>query len=190
VARWLRWSCQRATIPRYRGTRTRKVRDPRTPGFRLGKTGRRRRQGGLRRKAHPEPLASFADRKASRAFHENPAERPGLALHYQCRDYAPLQSRPSLPRAIRTGPYRSERRTPRSAVAAGGSCMMRASTPAPPCGAPDPVWGAPYPAPSLRPPSRSRGSGQGSPQGPDVFPAPPGSTPRSERTVPFSHRCT
>jgi hypothetical protein len=27
-------------------------------------------------------------------------ERPGLPLHYQWRDYAPLQSRPSLPHAI------------------------------------------------------------------------------------------
>jgi hypothetical protein len=57
-------------------------------------TGWRRRQGGLRRKAHPEPLPSFADRKASRAFHHHPDGRPGLPLHYQCRDYAPLQSRP------------------------------------------------------------------------------------------------
>jgi len=60
------------------------------------------RQGGLRHKAHPEPLPSLADRKASRACHENPAERPGLTLHDQCRDYAPLQSRPSLPHAIRS----------------------------------------------------------------------------------------
>ena len=73
----------------------RKVRDPRTPGFRLCNTRRRRRQAGLRRKAHPEPLPSFADRKAPRAFHQNPAGRPGLFLHYHCRDYAPLQSRPA-----------------------------------------------------------------------------------------------
>jgi hypothetical protein len=60
---------------------------PRTPGFRLFKTGRRRRQGGLRRKAHPEPLPSFADRKASRALHQNTAERPGLALRkFEPRD--------------------------------------------------------------------------------------------------------
>jgi len=29
-----------------------------------------------------------------------PPERPGLRLDYQWRDYAPLQSRPSLPHAI------------------------------------------------------------------------------------------
>ena len=28
------------------------------------------------------------------ALHHNPAQRPGLVLHYQCCDYAPLQSRP------------------------------------------------------------------------------------------------
>ena len=58
------------------------------------KTGRRRRQGGLRRKAHPEPLPSVDDSSGPRAFHHSPAQRPGLALHYQCRDYASLQSRP------------------------------------------------------------------------------------------------
>ena len=96
-----RWSCYRANIPRHRETRKlrrtlsvrRKDRDPGTPGFRLGRSGRRRGRGGLRRKAHPEHLPSFADRKAPRAFHHNRAESPGLALHYQCRDYAPLQSR-------------------------------------------------------------------------------------------------
>jgi len=55
---------------------------------------RHQRQGGLRRKAHPEPLPSFADWKAPRAFHHNPDERHGLPRHYQCCDYAPLQSRP------------------------------------------------------------------------------------------------
>jgi hypothetical protein len=62
------------------------------------------RRGGLRRKAHPEPLPSFADRKAPRAFHHKPAVRPGLPLHYQWRDYAPLQSRPPCrPRPIDHG---------------------------------------------------------------------------------------
>jgi hypothetical protein len=57
---------------------------------------------GLRRKAHPEPLPSLDDRSDPQAFHHNSAQRPGLGLHYQCRDYAPLQSRSSLPRAIRS----------------------------------------------------------------------------------------
>jgi hypothetical protein len=116
------------------------------------KTGRHRRQGGLRRKAHPEPLPFFGQRKASRAFHHIPARGPGLFLHYQCRDYAPLQSRPSLPHATHSRlpvwrssgsracrgrrlshsvplhrAYRWQRRTARSAVAAGGSCIMRAN---------------------------------------------------------------
>ena len=69
---------------------------PRTPGVQLCKTGGRRRQGSLRRNAHPEPLPSFGQRKASRAFHHIPPQRPGLGLHYQCCDYAPTQT--SLPR--------------------------------------------------------------------------------------------
>jgi hypothetical protein len=96
VARSWRWSCHRATIPRHRGTgpeayliRTSRGGHPTTPGVRLGKTGQRRRQGCLRRKAHPEPLPSLAHRKASRAFHENPAKRPSLSLHYQRRDHTP-----------------------------------------------------------------------------------------------------
>ena len=40
-----------------------------------------------------EPLPSFAHRKAPQAFHQDPAARPGLALHYQWCDYASLQSR-------------------------------------------------------------------------------------------------
>ena len=56
-----------------------------------------RGRGGLRRKAHAEPLPSFAHRKAPRAFHLSPADRPGLALHYRCCDYAALQSRPPPP---------------------------------------------------------------------------------------------
>jgi hypothetical protein len=52
-----------------------------------------RGRGGLRRKAHVEPLPSFAQRTALRAFPFNPADRSGLTLHYQCRDYAALQSR-------------------------------------------------------------------------------------------------
>jgi hypothetical protein len=31
--------------------------------------------------------------ESPRAFHLNPADRPGLTLHYRCRDYAALQSR-------------------------------------------------------------------------------------------------
>jgi len=37
---------------------------------------------GLRRKAHPEPLPSLDDRTDPQAFHHNPAQRPGLALHH------------------------------------------------------------------------------------------------------------
>ena len=70
---------------------------------------------GLRRKALPEPLPSSDARSDPQAFHHNPARRPGLALHYQWRDYAPLQSRPPCP-----APYR---------IAAGGSCIMRARPP-------------------------------------------------------------
>ena len=33
-------------------------------------------------------------RNASQALHHTDATRPGLPLHYRCRDYAPLQSRP------------------------------------------------------------------------------------------------
>ena len=93
---------------------------------------------GLRRKAHAEPLPSLDDKSDPRAFHHNPAQRPGLPLHYQCRDYAPLQSRPPcLCSLIAAGSrshgvpphraYSSERRTAISAVAACGSCIMRAS---------------------------------------------------------------
>jgi hypothetical protein len=59
-------------------------------------------RGGLRRKAHPEHLPSFADRTTSRTFHHSPAESPGPPPHYQGCDYAPLQSRPPLPRTIRS----------------------------------------------------------------------------------------
>jgi len=72
--------------------RSRQGSDP--SGSFLCKTGRCRRQCGLQRKAHPEPLPSFRQRKAPRAFHHILARGPGRCLHYQCRDYAPLQSRP------------------------------------------------------------------------------------------------
>ena len=136
---------------------------PRTPRFRLCKTERCRRQGwsapevspGQGRKAHPEPLPSLDDRSDPQAFHHNPAQRPGLALDYQCCDYAPLQSRPPclcslIAAALRRGSgsracrgrsrshsllshraYSSERRTAISAVAAGGSCIMRARSSCP-----------------------------------------------------------
>jgi hypothetical protein len=92
---------------------------------------------GLRRKAHPEPLPSLDDRSDPQAFHHNPAQRPSLALHYQGRDYAPLQSRPPFPcsliaagsRSHSLPPHRaysSERRTARSAAVASVSCIMRA----------------------------------------------------------------
>jgi len=40
----------------------------------LKSPGRHRRQGGLRRKAHPEPLPSFADRKAFGTFYASPVQ--------------------------------------------------------------------------------------------------------------------
>jgi len=45
------------------------------PTLQLHLHGHHRRQGGLRRKAHPEHLPSFIDWKASRAFHLNPARK-------------------------------------------------------------------------------------------------------------------
>ena len=60
----------------------------------LPNMGRRRGQGGLRRKAHPEHLPSVADGKVPGLSTTTPPESPDLALHYQWRDYAPLQSRP------------------------------------------------------------------------------------------------
>jgi hypothetical protein len=108
---------------------------PRTPLPKPDAGGR----DGLRRKAHLEPLPSLDDRSDPQAFHHNPAQRPGLALHYQCRDYASLQRRPpcpsplvapGLPRDRSRGsrshsvpahrPDRLQRRTAISAVAAGG----------------------------------------------------------------------
>jgi len=55
----------RPPLPRAIGSRL----EAAPTGLLLRQRGRRRRLGGLRRKAHPEHLASFADRKASRAFH-------------------------------------------------------------------------------------------------------------------------
>jgi hypothetical protein len=40
------------------------------------RTGRPRSQGGLRRKAHPEPLPSFVQRKVPRTFSRTSARRP------------------------------------------------------------------------------------------------------------------
>jgi hypothetical protein len=139
VVRLWRWLCHRATTPR----QARDRRDPRPCCFRLCKTGGGAGgRDGLRRKKHPEPLPSLDDRSAPQAFHQNPAQRPGLALHYQCRDYAPLQSR-SL--CLVPG---DRGRTARPAVAAGGSCVMRARTA---LTKPRPIPGSPRPeqAPNL-----------------------------------------
>jgi len=82
------------------------------PEGRLRKKGRRRRQGDLRNKAHPEPLRSLRRRAGLPDFVSHPATRHGVSGYYQWCDYAPLWSRsPCL--------------AP-SAVAAGGSCIMRA----------------------------------------------------------------
>ena len=45
---------------------------PKTPGFPLRKIGRRRRQGGLRRKAHPEHLPAFTDIETPPGFPPQP----------------------------------------------------------------------------------------------------------------------
>ena len=44
------------------------------PTLHLSKRGRHQRPGGLRRKAHPEPLPSFADRKDLRTFYAPPLQ--------------------------------------------------------------------------------------------------------------------
>jgi hypothetical protein len=131
---------------------------------RRGSAGGRDR---LRRKAHPEPLPSLDDSSDLQAFHYNPAQRPDLALHYQCRDYAPLQSRhPCLCSLIAAGPSRARRGEaapttfllreptaqgvgqppPRSHY--GVSCIMRARCPDTPFG-----YGDSPGALRLRPPS-------------------------------------
>jgi hypothetical protein len=53
-----------------------------------------RRQGWSAAQSASEPLPSWDDSSDPQAFHHNPAQRPGPPLHYQWRDYAPLQSRP------------------------------------------------------------------------------------------------
>jgi len=59
------------------------------PTLRVHNAGRHRRQGGLWRKAHSEPLPSLADRKAPRAFHLNPARK--------ARPHSPLSMTRSRP---------------------------------------------------------------------------------------------
>jgi hypothetical protein len=80
--------------------------------------GRRRRQGWSTAQSASEPLPSWDDSSDPQAFHHNPAQRPGPPLHYQWSDYAPLQSRPPCLRSLIAAI---------SAVAAAGSCIMRAS---------------------------------------------------------------
>jgi hypothetical protein len=114
---------------------------PRTPGVRLCKTGGRRRQGSLRRNAHPEPPPSFGQRKASRAFHHIPPKGPGsvstisAATMRLCNADLPAANHPIAAgnRAHSVLPHRaysSARRTAMSAVAAGDSCIARAREPA------------------------------------------------------------
>ena len=125
---------------------------PETPSPKPGAGGR----DGLRCKAHPEPLPSLDHRSDPQAFHHIPAQRPGLTLHYQCRDYAPLQSRPpGLSSLIAAGSrshsvpphraYSSERRT--TAVrspAAGRGCssqgLVTRKQRTPGASSPSPAW--------------------------------------------------
>ena len=109
VARSWRWLCHRATLPRYRGTGPeaylsvrRKVRDPRTPGFRLGNTGRRRRQGHLRNKAHPEPLRSPRWKAGLPDSVSHPATRQGLTSILSMTRLCAFVEQITLPRAIRS----------------------------------------------------------------------------------------
>ena len=128
--------------------------DLRRPRFRLRKTGRHRRQGHLRNKAHPEPLPSSRWIAGLPDFVRHPATRQGptgiLSMMRLCAfvEQIPLprhiRSRlacPACPELAAGGlsrgsrshtvpPHRAyspKRRTAVSAVAAGGSCIMRAS---------------------------------------------------------------
>ena len=119
----------RATPLRDRG-------DGRATGQPLGRStyqpGLRRGRDGLRRKAHSEHLPSFADTKAPRAFHHHPAQRPSLGLHYQCRDYAPLQSRPPCLCSLIAAASRSH--TARTFLVGCAHPTCRQSRPAPGAG--------------------------------------------------------
>jgi hypothetical protein len=54
----------------------------------------RRRQEGLRDTAHPEPLPSSRRNRNLPNFEDLSARRPGLTVHYRCRDYATVPRRP------------------------------------------------------------------------------------------------
>ena len=56
---------------------------PKTPGFPLCKAERRRMQGRLQNKAHPEPLHSPRCKGGLPDFVSHPATRQGLTLYYQ-----------------------------------------------------------------------------------------------------------
>jgi hypothetical protein len=58
-----------------RGLEGRALSRPEDARLRARETGRRRRHGGLRRKAHPEPLPSLADRGISRILCAPPLQR-------------------------------------------------------------------------------------------------------------------
>jgi hypothetical protein len=59
------------------------------------------RPGGLRSNAHLEPLLLLRSPESPPDFPPPFARGPGLSLYYQCRDYAPVRSRPTRPRASR-----------------------------------------------------------------------------------------
>jgi hypothetical protein len=61
----------------------REVRDPRTPGSRLRKTGGRRRQGDLRNKAYRSHYVLLKVRQASRPLSATPLQGRASRVYYQ-----------------------------------------------------------------------------------------------------------
>jgi hypothetical protein len=96
VARSWRWSCYRATT----GARTRKVRDPRRPGFRLCKAGWRRRQGWSAAQSASGASTFLWPAKGSPGFPPNPRPRAGplspLSMVRSRRGVTSLQTCPPL----------------------------------------------------------------------------------------------
>jgi len=75
---------------------------PRTPRVRLRKTGRSRRQGHLRNKAHPEPLRSPRCKAGLPDFVSHPAARQGLTAILSMTRLCAFVEQITLPRAIRS----------------------------------------------------------------------------------------
>jgi hypothetical protein len=148
LARSWRWSCHWATIPRHRGTGPEaylsvrcKVRDPRTPGLRLCKTGRRQGVGmvcGAKRirSLYLPWMTGVTPKLSTTTPPKGPASLSTInaATMRLCRADLPASAHlfAAGSRSHSVSPHRaysSERRTAISAVAAGGSCIMRARHP-------------------------------------------------------------